>query len=120
MPFVPSPYSSYGAPDSALLEQFAPAIEVLAEQLTDETRQAAVIEARVQNLRDLIKNSPDFLKPALRRRLNVQKAKLEAAQRSVSLEREQESARRTWRALGQIGVVAGILLVGAGTVRVLR
>lgn len=118
MQFVPSEYSDYG--QSGDLERYLPAVQAIAEEVLDETKQEAVLDARVKNLKELIRKSPDWLKPTLRRRLRVQEAKLSAAQRSVAIEREQESARRSWRVLGQVGVVAGILLAGAIGVRVLR
>lgn len=118
MGFVPSPYSDYG--QSSQLEQYLPAVQAIAETVLDETRQEAVLDARVANLKELISKSPKWLKPSLRRRLRVQEAKLSAASRSVSIEREQETARRSWRVLGQVGIVAGILLAGAIGVRVIR
>lgn len=123
MAFIPSSYS-YGDPaqqdPAKVIEQISPILTALTEQFSDQTMRAEVLDARIENTQDLISRSPSWLKPTLQRRLNVLQARETASGRNVALEEERESSRRTWRTLGQVGVVAGILLLGAGAVRLLR
>jgi len=53
-------------------------------------------------------------------RLRNLQARLKAAERRQTLQRESESARRSWRTLGQIGLVSGVLVAVAIAIRVAR
>jgi intergrase/recombinase len=112
--FQPSQYSDFRGDDStdyeAMLKEYAPILRVGLEQVTDATRQQEVLRARISNLRDLRKRSPSLLRPAINRRIKIAKAKLKAAERKVGLQRETESAQRTYRMLTQAAIAGGVVI----------
>ena len=127
MSFTPSPYSQdFGAGEAdatsteALIQEYAPVLKAGLEQIVDPTQQVGVLRARIKNTQKMIAKSPIILQGPLRARLRVLKAKLKAAERRVELQREQESARRTWRTLGQVTVAGGVLLMLGLTSRFVR
>ena len=120
-------HPAYGAPDpgkqddvQAIIAEYAPTAKLLVEQVTDPTQRVEVLRAQIVNTKKLLRRSPVFLKGPIRMRLRKLKARLKAAERRTELQREQESSRRTWRALGQVGVVIGALVGVAIVVRLLR
>lgn len=108
------------ASTEALVQEYAPLVKTGLEQILDPTQQQEVLRARIKNTQKMIKRSPPILRGPLQARLRVLKAKLKAAERRVDLQREQESARRTWRTLGQVTVVGGVLLLLGLTARFVR
>jgi len=104
----------------AAIQEYAPLVKTGLEQVLDPTQQQEVLRARIKNTQKMIKRSPPILRGPLQARLRVLKAKLKAAERRVDLQREQESARRTWRTLGQVTVVGGVLLLLGLTARFVR
>jgi len=115
MMFQPSQYSDLrGSKEDvsyeAMLKEYAPILRVGLEQVTDATRQQEVLRARISNLKDLRKRSPSFLRPAISRRIKIAKAKLKAAERKVGLQRETETAQRTYRALTQTAMAGGVVV----------
>ncbi len=127
--FIPS-YAGAPAVDAAVeagadtpidrvIEEYAPVAKTIAEQIADAARQVEVLDAQIANTRRLIALSPvgDEL---LRMRLRKLEARKRAAVRRLEKQRESESATRTWRVLGQVGLVVAIGLGIAVTVRVLR
>ena len=119
MTFRPSRYSDLGESEStnyeAMLKEYAPILRVGLEQVTDATRQQEVLRARISNLQQLRSRSPAFLRPALSRRIRIAKAKLRAAERRVSLQRETEGAQRTYRYLTQAAIAGGVVITLALT-----
>jgi hypothetical protein len=115
--FQPSPYSDLRGDDAtdyeAMLKEYAPILRVGLEQVTDATRQQEVLQARIANLKDLRKRSPSFLRPAIDRRITIAQAKLRAAERKVGLQRETESAQRTYRMLTQTAIAGGVVITVA-------
>ena len=109
--------ASYGKTDSdpvATLEQYAPLVQSVVESATDASRQTEVIRAQIANTKQLMRRQP-WLRNMLQLRLRKLRARLRAAERRLEKQRESESSTRTFRALGQTGIVAGIVLVGALT-----
>lgn len=106
-------------PIDKLVEEYAPAVRTVAEQIADASRQVEVLDAQIANTRRLISLSP-FGGELLRMRLRKLEARKRAALRRLEKQQEGESATRTWRVLGQVGLVVGIGLGVALTVRVLR
>jgi two-component system sensor histidine kinase DctS len=112
--------SSGSSSTEAMIQEYAPLVKTGLEQVLDPTQQQEVLRARIKNTQKMIKRSPPILRGPLQARLRVLKAKLKAAERRVELQREQESARRTWRTLGQVTVVGGVLLLLGLTARFVR
>jgi hypothetical protein len=109
--------ASYGQTDSdpvATLEQYAPLVQSVVESATDASRQSEVLRAQIKNTKQLMRRQP-WLRNVLQLRLRKLRARLRAAERRLEKQRESESSTRTFRALGQTGIVAGIVLVGALT-----
>lgn len=117
---VPMPEQEEGYDTEALVAEYAPLVKTGLEQVLDPTQQVEVLRARVKNTKKAMNALPSILQGPLRARLRVLQAKLKAAERRVALQREQESARRTWRTLGQIAVVSGVVVAIAVTARILR
>ena len=127
--FQPSSLSGWGNSEAdpqdsvtteAAIQEYAPLVKTGLEQILDPTQQQEVLRARIRNTQKMINRSPPLLRGPLQARLRVLKAKLKAAERRVGLQREQESARRTWRTLGQVAVVGGVLLLLGLTARFVR
>ena len=127
MSFQPSPYS-YGDTEVVepqqtdiieRVEQFAPLIQTVGEQLTDASRQGEVLDAKIANTKQMMRRSP-IGKGLLKMRLRNLRAKKRAAERRLAKQQEGESSTRTYRALGQVAIVAGIGLVLALTLRAVR
>ena len=112
--------ASSSASTDAMIQEYAPLVKTGLEQVLDPTQQQEVLRARIKNTQKMIKRAPPLLRGPLQARLRVLKAKLKAAERRVELQREQESARRTWRTLGQVTVVGGVLLLLGLTARFVR
>lgn len=112
--FQPSRYSDLRGDDStdyeAMLKEYAPILRVGLEQVTDPTRQQEVLRARIANLKDLRKRTPSILRPTINRRIKVAQAKLKAAERKVGLQRETESAQRTYRMLTQAAIASTVVI----------
>ena len=114
--FQPSPHSEIGASSvdaEALLREYAPVARTVLDQVTDATRQQAVLKARIVNLRRLRNRMPPIARGPINARIRIARAKLTAAQRRVEIQEETTSAQRTYRALGQTGIVVTVL-VGIG------
>jgi len=103
-----------------LIEEYAPILKTIADEYADETRQREVIQARLRNAQNMVRMLPSPLDLPWKNRVRVLKAKLRAAERSVTIQRERETSRRTFRSLGQVAIVGGILLTVALVVRVSR
>jgi len=124
--FYPSPIS-YGAPDpepggagvAAAVQEYAPVIQSVAESVTDASRNVEVLRAQIKNTRQMMRNQP-WLRGALQMRLRKLQGRLAAAERRQKKQREGESSTRTYRALGQAGVIVGIGIGVAVIVRLLR
>ena len=119
--FHPSPHS-YGQTDTdpiATLEQYAPLVQSVVESATDASRQTEVIRAQIKNTKQMMRRQP-WLRNVLQMRLRKLRARLKAAERRLEKQRESESSTRTFRALGQTGIVAGIIFLGALTLYVVR
>ena len=117
--FRPSPHS-YGQTDTdpiATLEQYAPLVQSVVESATDASRQTEVIRAQIKNTKQMMRRQP-WLRNVLQMRLRKLRARLKAAERRLEKQRESESSTRTFRALGQTGIVAGIIFLGALTLYV--
>lgn len=117
--FRPSEHSDLGGDNAestdyeAMLKEYAPVLRTGVEQLVDPTKQEGVYTARIANLKEVRARSPDFLKPAITRRIRIMEAKLRAAKRRVGLQRETESAQRTYRALTQSVIAGGVVITVA-------
>ena len=119
--FHPSPHS-YGQTDSdpvATLEQYAPLVQSVVESATDASRQSEVLRAQIQNTKQMMRRQP-WLRNVLKMRLRKLRARLKAADRRLEKQQESESSTRTFRALGQTGIVFGIVFLGALTLYVVR
>jgi len=117
--FQPSEYS--GTTDyEAMLREYAPLLRVGLEQVTDATRQQEVLRARIKNLRLMRKRAPSFLRGPFTSRIRIAKAKLKAAERKVGLQRETETAQRTYRALTQTAIVGGVVIAVALTALIVK
>jgi len=115
----------WGAPQQGpsteeVIAEYAPIIKTIADEYSDETKQREVIEARLRNAKNMVRMLPSPLDLPWKNRVRVLKAKLRAAERSVTIQRERETSRRTFRSLGQVAIVGGILLTVAIIVRVAR
>jgi hypothetical protein len=133
--FIPSPYSDLGdgetedepAPSTspandyeALIKEYAPVLRVGLEQITDPTQQTEVLRARIKNARQILRRSPPILRPTIARRIRVMEAKLRAAERRQGIQRETESAQRTYRALTQSVIAGGIVIAVALTALIVK
>lgn len=112
-------YATRAARAAPLLEAAAPLLQSVLESAQDSARQVETLKAQIANTQKMIRLSPigDEL---LRMRLRKLQARLRAAERRLEKQREGESSTRTYRALGQIGVVVGIGVGVALIVRILR
>lgn len=117
--FQPGPWGDAGPDPLQKLEQYAPLVQSAVEQVTDASRQVEVLTAQIRNTRQLMRRQP-WASNLLRMRLRKLQARKRAAERRLLKQQEGESSTRTYRALGQVGIVAGIGLVLALTVRALR
>jgi hypothetical protein len=102
-----------------LVAQYLPTVKTIVDELTDASRQSEVLAAQIANTRELIRRMP-WAAGALRLRLRKLQARKRAADRRLAIQREGESSVRTWRALGQVALLAGIGLMTAAAVRVVR
>jgi len=121
----PYTHGYWGAPQEGqstedLIEEYAPILKTMADEYADETRQREVVQARLRNAQNMVRMLPSPLDLPWKNRVRVLKAKLRAAERTVTLQRERETSRRTFRSLGQVAIVGGILLTVAIMVRVVR
>ena len=112
--FQPSPYSTYGDSSEsynyeAMLKEYAPIARVALDQMTDATQQTEVLRARLKNLKRMRSRAPVFLRGPFTARIRIAQAKLKAAERRVGLQRESETAQRTYRVLGQTAIIGGVL-----------
>lgn len=105
--------------ESDVITEYLPLVKTIVEEVSDASRQVEVLDAQIKNTRDLIRRMP-WAAGALRLRLRKLQARKRAADRRLAIQREGESSLRTWRALGQVAVVASIGLVLALTVRAVR
>ena len=103
-----------------MIKDYAPVVQAVSEQLLDPTQQAEVLRAKIKNTKQMMRGVPTILQGPLQMRLRNLQARLKAAERRQALQRESESARRTWRTLGQIGIVSGIIVAAAVAIRVAR
>jgi hypothetical protein len=103
-----------------MIKDYAPLVQAASEQLLDPTQQAEVLRAKIKNTKQMIRGVPPVLQGPLQMRLRTLQARLKAAERRQTLQRESESARRSWRTLGQIGLVSGVLVAVAIAIRVAR
>jgi len=130
--FIPSRYSDLGAEDEggeggssstnyeAMLKEYAPILRVGLEQITDPTQQTEVLRARIKNARQLMRRSPPILRPTIARRIRVMEAKLRAAERRQGIQRETETAQRTYRALTQSVIAGGVVIALAITALIVK
>lgn len=118
-PGAPLPPASSGQDPLELVEKYAPLAQGLAEQALDASRQVEVLTAQIKNTKELIRRFPGF-SGMLRLRLRKLQARKRAAERRLIKQQEGESSTRTYRTLGQVGAVAGIVLVVAVALRVVR
>lgn len=102
-----------------LVAQYLPTVKTVVDELTDASRQSEVLAAQIANTRELMRRMP-WAAGALRLRLRKLQARKRAADRRLAIQREGESSVRTWRTLGQIALLAGIGLMTAAAVRVVR
>jgi len=119
--FHPSPHS-YGQADTdplATLEQYAPLVQSVVESASDASRQSEVLRAQIKNTKQMMRRQP-WLRGVLQMRLRKLRARLNAADRRLEKQQESESSTRTFRALGQTGIVAGIVFLAALTFYVAR
>ena len=103
-----------------MIKDYAPVVQAVSEQLLDPTQQAEVLKAKIKNTKQMMRGVPAVLQGPLQMRLRNLQARLKAAERRQTLQRESESARRSWRTLGQIGLVSGVLVAVAIAIRVAR
>ena len=118
--FQPSEYSGEAQDYEAMLREYAPLARTALEQVTDATKQEEVLRARIKNLKQARRKVPAFLQGALTSRIRIAEAKLKAAERKVGLQRETETAQRTYRALTQTAMVGGVLIAAALTALVVK
>ena len=122
--FQPSPYS-YGAEQSsadALLQtvqDYAPLVQAAAEASSDANRQIELLSAKIKNAQALLRRTP-VGREILKARIRNLKARKRAAERKLSKQQESESSTRTYRALGQVGIVVGVGIGVAIIIRLLR
>ncbi len=102
-----------------LVAQYLPTVKTVVDELTDASRQSEVLAAQIANTRELMRRMP-WAAGMLRLRLRKLQARKRAADRRLAIQREGESSVRTWRTLGQIALLAGIGLMTAAAVRVVR
>ncbi len=124
-PVEPAPKGGRGkggggeqAPED-LVAQYLPTVKTVVDELTDASRQSEVLAAQIANTRELMRKMP-WAAGALRLRLRKLQARKRAADRRLTIQREGESSVRTWRTLGQVALLAGIGLMTAAAVRVVR
>ena len=122
--FQPSPHS-YGAEQSsadALLQtvqDYAPLVQAAAEASSDANRQIELLSAKIKNAQALLRRTP-VGREILKARIRNLKARKRAAERKLSKQQESESSTRTYRALGQVGIVVGVGIGVAIIIRLLR
>lgn len=119
-PIAPEALPAEDTSTEQMIKDYAPLVQAASEQLLDPTQQAEVLRAKIKNTKQMIRGVPPVLQGPLQMRLRTLQARLKAAERRQTLQRESESARRSWRTLGQIGLVSGVLVAVAIAIRVAR
>ena len=113
-------YSDLGDEYTDIVEEYGPMVKAIAEQYTDPTKQQAVLDARIKNTQKLLRSLPPALQEPVKARLRVLQARKKATEPQIQKQKEADTSLRTYRTLGQIGIVTGILLLLALTVRASR
>jgi hypothetical protein len=113
-------YTDLGDKYSDIIEEYGPMVKAIAEQYKDPIKQQAVLDARIANTQKLLRALPPALRGPLKSRLRVLQARRVSTEPQVKKQEEAETSLRTYRTLGQIGIVTGILLLLALTVRASR
>ena len=96
-----------------------PTIAAITQQITDPHQQVEVLKAQIKNARQMRRKFP-FLSVFFTGRIRKLKAKIKAAKRRILIKKEGEESTRVFRNLGWAGAFAGVLVVTALGIYILR
>jgi len=95
----------------SLLQEYAPAVRLFAEQVSDPVRKAAILRAELE--RAIARGAPAY-------KIRKLQAELAAAERQVQLRMEGEQSTRQFRVLAQVGLFTGVAIGGVVLLILLR